>query len=194
MLLEHPIARKMDKLNLLDLNLDSTPIIDWLANVRQAGILDRPALRRSLIARMIWQVSYQRSPGLIDNVAYLLGYKVWGENPRATLAEDIIILRRALAAEGKLVAFSSRPGQRGFYFRERPTLDGHLEKLMLGAIAEVDPVQMAITRRLSTAERFAQGFSMIAAAERAGAYRLRVRQPHLSEEEALYLTRQGKVR
>lgn len=194
MLLEHQSARKMDKRNLLDLNLDSTPIITWLAAARQAGLLDQTGLRRSLIARLIWQVSYQRSPGLIDNVAYLLGRRVWGENPRATLAEDILILRRALAAEGKRLAFSLRPGQRGFYFRGRPMLDPHLEKLMLGAIAEVDPVQMAITHRLSMAERFAQGFSMIAAAERAGAYRLRLRQPQLSEAEALYLTRQGKVR
>jgi hypothetical protein len=183
----------MDKRNPLDLNLDSTPIITWLAAARQAGDLDRPGLRRSLIARLIWQVSYQRSPGLIENVAYLLGWRIWGENPRATLAEDIWALRQALAMEGKRLAFCVKPGQRGFYVRGRPLLDPQLEKRMLGAMAEVDSAQLAITRRLPMVERFAQGFSMIEAIERAGAYRLRIRQPHLSEAEALYLTRQGKV-
>ncbi|MFN8442364.1 MAG: hypothetical protein U0175_16435 [Caldilineaceae bacterium] len=42
----------------LDLNLDSTPIIEWLARERQEGKLDRDGLRRSLIARLIWQSSY----------------------------------------------------------------------------------------------------------------------------------------
>lgn len=177
----------------LDLNLDSTPIITWLAQARKSGHLDQVGLRRSLIARMIWQISYQRSPGLIENVAYLLGWRVWGEEPRQTLCQDILFLRQALALKGERLAYSRWPGRQGFYIQGRPSLDVMLERRMLRALAEVDPAQIAILRKLSSQERYAQGFSLIDAAERAGAYRLRVRQPHLSEEQALYLARQGKV-
>jgi hypothetical protein len=177
----------------LDLNLDSTPIITWLAQARQVGHLDQTSLRRSLIARLIWQVSYQRSPGLIENVAYLLGWRVWGENTRRTLSRDILILRQALAMIGERLAYSHQPAHKGFYIQGRPLLDAQLERRMLQALAEVDPAQIAILRQLSPQERYVQGFSMIDAVERAGAYRLRVRQPRLSEEQALYLTRQGKV-
>jgi hypothetical protein len=178
----------------IDLQLDSTPILHWLAQARRAGSLAEPALRRSLLARMIWQASYQRSPGLIDNVAYLLGGKVWGAHPRATLAADLLALRRALAAAGHRLRYSNQSGQKGFYVQGRPPLDPQLVKGICGAMAEVDPAQMAILRRLTPAQRFAQAMSMIEFVHKAGARRLRHRQPSLSEQEALRLARQGKVR
>jgi len=177
----------------LDLDLDSTPIITWLAQQRKAATLDPAALRRSMIARMIWQVSYQRSPGLIANVAYLLGWRTWGEQPRLTLAADIYLLRRALADVGHHLAYSIKPNQRGFYIQGRPALDPQLERRMKGAMAEIDPAQMAITRRLAPAQRFAQAMSMIEFVTNAGAYRLQQRQPALSWPEALQRARQGKV-
>jgi hypothetical protein len=177
----------------LDLNLDSTPIITWLAQQRKAATLDPAALRRSLIARMIWQVSYQRSPGLLANVAYLLGWRTWGEQPRTTLAADICMLRRALEAAGHHLAYRIDPANRGFYIRGRPALDPQLERRMKGAMAEIDPAQMVITRRLTTAQRFAQAMSMIEFVTNAGAYRLQQRQPTLSWPEALQRARQGKV-
>lgn len=158
----------MDRRNLLDLNLDSTPIITWLATARQAGDLDQPGLRRSLIARLIWQVSYQKSPGLIESVAYLLGWRTWGEEPRATLAADIEVLRPALALAGKRLAFSVKPGQRGFYFHGRPLLDPQLEQGTVGAVMEVDPAQLQIRSRMTPAERFSQVAAMIEFVQRMG--------------------------
>jgi hypothetical protein len=177
----------------LDLNLDSTPIITWLAQARQRGELDRVALRRALIARMIWQASYQRSTGLIENVAYLVGRRTWGETPRATLAADILALRRALAVLGHRLAYSNGSPGKGYYIKGRPALDPQLEHGIRGAIAEVDPAQIAILRQLTPAERFAQAAAMIEFVQNAGALQLRRRQPHLSETQALYLIRQRKV-
>ncbi len=177
----------------IDLNLDSTPIITWLAQARQTGHLDEPALRRSLLARMIWQVSYQSNTGLIENVAYLIGWQTWGANPRVTLAQDIYALRHALATIGYHLAYSRHAVHKGFYLRGRPMLDPQLERRMIGAMAEIDPAQMAITRKLSVADRVAQALSMMDAAEQAGVYRLRLRKPHLSEQDALRIIRQGKV-
>ena len=112
----------------LDLDLDSTPIITWLAQQRRAATLAPAALRRSLIARMIWQIAYQRSPGLIANVAYLLGWRTWGEHPRLTLAADIYVLWYELATAGHHLAYSIKPNQRGFYIQGRPALDPQLER------------------------------------------------------------------
>ncbi len=180
-------------LDLVDLNLDSTPIITWLAQARKQGNLGVPALRRSLIARMIWQVAYQRSTGLIENVAYLIGRRAWGENSRATLATDMVHLRQVMTSAGHHLAYSHQPEHKGFYIRGRPLLDPQLERRMIGAMAEIDPAQMAITRQLTPAQRFTQAMSMIDFVTKAGVYRLRQRQPTLSLEEAQRRVRQGKV-
>jgi hypothetical protein len=62
-------------------------------------------------------------------------------------------------------------------------------RLIAGAIAELDLEQIAVTRRLTPAQRFQEGFSMIRLAEQVGAYRLRLRQPELSQAEALRIIR-----
>ena len=62
-------------------------------------------------------------------------------------------------------------------------------RLIAGAIAELDLDQIAVTRRLTPAQRFQEGFSMIRLAEQVGAYRLRLRRPELSQDEALRIIR-----
>ena len=58
-----------------------------------------------------------------------------------------------------------------------------------GAVAEIDPQQMAIVRRLTSAQRFEQMQSMVDLVEGIAAYRLRQRQPELSEADALRIVR-----
>ena len=69
------------------------------------------------------------------------------------------------------------------------TLDSKTRQLIAGAVAEVDPRQIAVTRRLTPAQRFQEAASMISLAEQVSAYRLRLRQPALSEDEALRTVR-----
>ena len=60
------------------------------------------------------------------------------------------------------------------------------EKLEIRAvIREIDPVQMAIIRKLTPAQRTAIALSMIEAAETAAVTRLRQKEPQLSVMEAL---------
>ena len=73
--------------------------------------------------------------------------------------------------------------------RQMDGCDEHLRRLIAGAVAEIDPVQMAISSKLTAAQRFEQGVSMIRLAEQVGAHRLRLRRPELSEQEALRLIR-----
>jgi len=67
--------------------------------------------------------------------------------------------------------------------------DEQTRRQIAGAIAEVDPAQMAVTRKLTAAQRFQQMLSMIDFVEGAAAYRLRLRQPELSEGESLRIVR-----
>ena len=54
-----------------------------------------------------------------------------------------------------------------------------------GAVAEVDPRQIAIYCHLTPAQRFRQAVSMIELAENVAAYRLRQRKPGLDVADAL---------
>ncbi len=62
-----------------------------------------------------------------------------------------------------------------------------------GAVAEVDPAQIVLSRHLTTAQKVQQAFSMIEFVEGIAAYRLRKRQPHLSEAMALQIVRKADL-
>jgi hypothetical protein len=64
-----------------------------------------------------------------------------------------------------------------------------VRRIIAGAFAEIDPAQVEITRRLTPAQRFQEGVSMIRFAEEVGAYRLRLRRPELTRQEALHIIR-----
>lgn len=68
-------------------------------------------------------------------------------------------------------------------------IDERIKRMIAGAVAEVDREQIAILRTLTPAERVRQAAAMIEAGENAAAYRLRQRQPHLTEAEALRAVR-----
>ena len=80
------------------------------------------------------------------------------------------------------------------YQRKEPiVVTEHMRRQIAGAIGELDPHQLAITRRLTPGQRVWQAASMMAAGEQVAAYRLRQREPELSELEALRIVRGGLV-
>lgn len=60
-----------------------------------------------------------------------------------------------------------------------------------GALREVDPAQVSVSRELSAAQRSQQGLSMIRVAEGVVAYRLRTLRPELTEGMSLGLARKA---
>lgn len=64
---------------------------------------------------------------------------------------------------------------------DKQQFDENLHRLIAGAIAEVDPQQMAISRQLTLAQRFRQGYSMTRLAGQVAAYRRRQRQAQTKE-------------
>ncbi|NOX61406.1 MAG: hypothetical protein GXP42_05600 [Chloroflexi bacterium] len=68
-------------------------------------------------------------------------------------------------------------------------LNDELRKIIAGAVAEIDHEQIAITRRLTPAQRVQQMFSMIELVESIAVFRLRQRMPHIGESDALRMIR-----
>jgi hypothetical protein len=78
------------------------------------------------------------------------------------------------------------------YRRTKPfVLTDEVRRAIAGAIAEIDREQIRILRTKTLAQRVQQAASLIEAAEQVSAYRLRQREPELSEEEALRIVRGG---
>ena len=76
------------------------------------------------------------------------------------------------------------------YQRSAPiVVTERMRRQIAGAVAEIDLAQITISKQLTPVERTCQALSMIAAAQRVAAYRLRVRDPGISEEEALRIVR-----
>jgi hypothetical protein len=77
--------------------------------------------------------------------------------------------------------------------RNTKTTPDNWRHLVRGAVAEVDPEQVLMSRHLTSAQRFRQATSMIELSEQVAAYRLRLRHPDLSEVEAVRLIRSRSI-
>ena len=165
----------------------------WLAWLRETARQNLPTARRSALLRLVWQESYLTREGLVSRVEALLGRGCFGQAARKTFARDIAVVRQVLAEAGHRLTYSRGDGREGYYIEGRPVLDERLQRQIAGAVAEVDPRQIAILRRLSPSQRIQQARSMIELAERVAAYRLHLRKPELSEWEALRVVRERGI-
>lgn len=72
-------------------------------------------------------------------------------------------------------------------------IDERIKRMIAGAVAEIDPEQIRLSRSLTAAQRFAQMVSMIKFVESIAVHRLRLREPELSDTEALRIVRSGEM-
>lgn len=80
------------------------------------------------------------------------------------------------------------------YTRKDPfVVDARIERMIAGAVGEVDLQQIAILRTLTPAQRMQQAASMIEAAEQVAVHRLRLREPELSAREARRIVCSGSL-
>lgn len=76
------------------------------------------------------------------------------------------------------------------YARKEPVVvTERMRRQIAGAVAELDMAQIAISRKLTPAERVRQAASMIDAAERVAATHLRLAHPDLTPDDALRIVR-----
>jgi len=92
------------------------------------------------------------------------------------------------------IAEQQSPVNPSYQTSQTLVVDARIKRMIAGAFAEIDLAQIVILRTLTPAERFQQLTSMIAFAERVAVYRLRGREPQLSEQEAFYRVRCGSLR
>ncbi len=143
-----------DDLKQLKFHLDDAPVEMWLTRLREIAKLDLPLARQEALLRLIWQEAYLPRQGLVASVATLLGRDCFGSNWQVTFRHDMASVRQALVEAGHRLAYSREHG--GYYIEGRPLLDEQLQRLIAGAVAEVDPRQIAIYRQLSPAQRIWQ--------------------------------------
>lgn len=137
----------------LTLPPNDVPIDDWLAWLRETAERDLPTARRTALLRLVWEESYLTRQGLIARVEALLGRGCFGPSQRSAFYRDVAAVRQALAEADHKLAYSRRRNRPGYYVEGRPLLDERLQRLIAGAVAEVDPRQIAIYRRLGPAQR-----------------------------------------
>jgi hypothetical protein len=125
----------------------------WTALLRETARHDLPTARRAALLRLVWEESYLPRQGLVARVEALLGRGCFGSNQRATFHRDMRAVRQALAQNGHRLVYRRGPVGMGYYVEGRPLLDERLQKLIAGAVAEVDPRQIIIYRRLKPAQR-----------------------------------------
>jgi len=156
-----------------------------LALLEDAAERDRTTARRKSLLRILWQERFLTRAGLVARVEGEVGKDCFGQATwEDTFYHDIQVVKRALREAGYELAYSHKSDQTGYYLRGRPRLHPDLALVLEGSVAEVDPAQIAIYRRLGPAGRFRQGCSISDTARRVVAYRLRQRRPELSEAEA----------
>jgi len=167
-----------------DLPWKEAPIEEWRVLLEGLGSRDMTTARRAALLRLVWQEPYLTREGLMARVEGLLGRGCFGKDSRATFFRDMRAVRHFLAQEGHHLLYSRRPSSEGYYVEDRPRLDEQLQRLIAGAVAEVDPKQIAVYQRLSPAQRFRQACSLIKWAERITVRQLQRQHPRLREREA----------
>jgi hypothetical protein len=84
---------------------------------------------------------------------------------------DIWFVWRAFRVDGFVLAYSLTRERQGFYLRGERELSPETFRAIRGAVSEVDPKQVEITRRLTPAQRVQQGMSMTNLAQGVVSYR-----------------------
>ncbi len=155
---------------------------------------DRTTARRAALLNILMHERYLTREQLIIRVECKLGKGCFGDTAWIdTFFRDMQVVKRALRAAGYQLAYSRSLRQPGYYLRGHPPLSSQLSAILDGSIAEVDPSQIAIFKRLSFRQRFQQGYSISNLSRQVVAYRIQQRNPALSPAEADRLAIQGKI-
>jgi hypothetical protein len=102
------------------------------------------------------------------------------------------VVKQALRTAGYQPAYSRSSKQPGYYLRDQELIGSELTAIIDGCVAEVDPSQIEILKKLTFGQRFQQGYSVSNLARNVVANRIRQRNPKLSTVEAQWLTIQER--
>lgn len=154
---------------------------------------DRTTARRNILLNILWCERFLTRKGLVARVEGELGNGCFGGSAwEDTFYRDMRVVKQAFRAAGYQLAYSRRKNRTGYYLRGEPHLHPGLARVVRGSLAEVDPAQIAIYRRLTPTDRFHQGCSISDTARRAVVFRLEQRGLNSSQAEAARLAGLGR--
>ncbi len=146
---------------------------------------DRTTARRAALLKILQHERYLTRAQLIVRVEDKLGKGCFGESAwEDTFYRDMQVVKRAFSAAGHELAYSRSRKLPGYYLRGEPPVSAELSSILKGCVAQVDPAQIEILKRLTPAQRFRMGCSMTDLAVKVVAYRIRLKNPELSLAEA----------
>ena len=146
---------------------------------------DRTTARRSTLLDILLQERYLTREQLIVGVEGRLGKGCFGDAAwEDTFFRDLQVVKQTLEAAGYQPAYSRSLQQPGYYLWDQPPVDAEFSAILEGSVAEVDPSQIAILKRLSFRQRFQQGCSITNLARQVVVNRIQQRNPQLNPSEA----------
>jgi hypothetical protein len=152
---------------------------------------DGTTARRAALLELLWNERFLTRAQLIVRVERRLGRDCFGKAAwEDNFYRDLRLVKQAFITAGFQLAFIRNKRRGGYYLKGQPDLSPQLDQILKSCVAEVDPRQIDVYRRLAPAVRFRQGCAISDAARNAVAYRIRRQNPGLSAAEATRLALQ----
>jgi hypothetical protein len=156
---------------------------------------DRTTARRAALLETLWHERYLTRAQLVARVSLRVGKNCFGASAwEDTFYRDMYAVKQAFKTAGYELSYSRNKQQTGYYLQGQPAISPEFRQVLHSIVAEVDPRQLEIYRRLSSVERFRQGCAISDTARQVVAYRIRQENPALSLEEATRMALQRAYR
>lgn len=138
---------------------------------------DLVTARRKHLLEILYHERYLTRAQLCSRVESFLGRSCFGTSAwEDVFYRDMRVVKKAFQAAGYEMAYSRKTDCPGYYLRGEDAISTELAKRIAGSVADVDPQQIVVTRKLTPAERVKQGFALTDLAYRVGRYRQQKRQ------------------
>lgn len=129
-------------------------------------------VRRKHLLGFLYHQRYLTRKGLAWRLERTLGsdYSLWDISLPVFIL-GIWFVRKAFLAAGYKLGYSRKGERKGYYLRGEGEVSPEMGRAIKGAVTEIDPRQVEITRRLSPAQRVQQGLSLTDLAHKVVRYR-----------------------
>ncbi len=155
---------------------------------------DRTTARRATLLQILLHERFLTRDQLILRTEGKIGKGCFGDSAwEDTFYRDMLVVKRALSAEGYQTVYSRNPRKPGYYLRNQSSISSRLSAILDGSIAEVDRKQLSIIKQLSFKQRFQQGCSITNLACQTVVNRICQKNPGLNLSEAQCQAIQKKV-
>ena len=156
---------------------------------------DLTTARRAFLLQILWNERYLTRVHLLARVELGLGKNCFGASAwEDTFYRDMRVVKQAFQAAGYLLEYSRNKERPGYYLRGQPALSPEFQQMVKSSVAEADPRQIDIYRKLSFPTLFRQGSGISDAARNVVAYRIRQEHPELTLEESIRMALQRAYR